>query len=323
MPTDAILTAARQYLGIDPSVPVPLVPIKRGASGRTIVRLKPAGRPSLIGMHYNDDRADNASFVPVANFLRKARLNVPEILYENPHKRVVLVEDLGEVDLLSLKGRPWDERAGYYRSALEQIDRLFYTRPPKELVLQPPFDAALYQWEQEYFLEYLVETHLGRSPRGLLEHPALTALRERLGSSARHLIHRDFQSQNLMIHAGKTWLIDFQGLRLGRQEYDLASLIYDPYMAHGADEREAILALWEEITDERPDPGILRDCAVQRLMQALGAYANIVHLRGDPSYRQFIPVAANSLRTLIADTELAQPLDALLAEAASSVPGPV
>lgn len=321
MPTDAILTATRQFLGIDPSVSVLLVPIKRGASGRTIVRLKPEGRPSLIGIYYTNDREDNASFVAAAEFLRKARMNVPEILYNNPHKRVILAEDLGDVDLLSLRDRPWGERAAFYSSALEQIDRLFYTRPPKELHLQPPFNAALYQWEQAYFLEHLIETHLGRSIRGLLDHPALVSLRERMGASARHLIHRDFQSQNLMIHQEKTWMIDFQGLRYGRQEYDLASLVYDPYMAHTADERENLLALWEEIADERPDPGILRDCAIQRLMQALGAYGNIVHLRGDESYRPFIPIAAASLRELITGTDLEEVLAGLLEEALSTANG--
>lgn len=40
---------------------------------------------------------------------------------------------------------------------------------------------------------------------------------------------RDSQSQNVHIHAGKTWLIDFQGMRGGRPEYDLASLVYDGY----------------------------------------------------------------------------------------------
>jgi aminoglycoside/choline kinase family phosphotransferase len=319
MPTDAILTATRQYLGVDPSVSVLLVPIKRGASGRTIVRLKPEGRPSLIGIYYTNDREDNASFVAVAEFLRKARLNVPEILYSNPHKRVILVEDLGDVDLLSLKGQPWDARAPFYASALAQIDRLFYTRPPKELHLQPPFDAKLYAWEQSYFLDYLVETHLGRGVRGVIDAAPLVALRERLGASARHLIHRDFQSQNLMVHQEKTWLIDFQGLRYGRQEYDLASLLFDPYMAHSAAEREGILGLWEELADERPDPGILRDCAIQRLMQALGAYANIVHLRGDESYRQFIPVAAGSLRELVTGTDLEGVLAGYLEEAITSV----
>lgn len=318
MPTDAILTATRQFLGIDPSVSVLLAPIKRGASGRTIVRLKPEGRPSLIGIYYTNDREDNASFVAVAEFLLKARMNVPQVLYNNPHKRVILVEDLGDTDLLSLKERPWEERSAYYASALEQIDRLFYTRPPKDLHLQPPFDSTLYAWEQAYFCEYLIETHLGRGIRGVLEHPALVALRERMGASARHLIHRDFQSQNLMVHQEKTWLIDFQGLRYGRQEYDLASLLFDPYMAHSADEREKILALWEDLADERPDPGILRDCAIQRLMQALGAYANIVHLRGDESYRQFIPVAAASLRELIIGTDLEEVLALLLEEAVAT-----
>ena len=35
-------------------------------------------------------------------------------------------------------------------------------------------------------------------------------------------MHRDFQSRNLMVHQGRLWLIDFQGMRFGPPAYDLA-----------------------------------------------------------------------------------------------------
>jgi N-acetylmuramate 1-kinase len=87
----------------------------------------------------------------------------------------------------------------YYRSAFEQVDRLFYAKPPKDFHLMPPFDAALYRWEQNYFFEYLVEDFLGMDASSLRENPVFTGLAERLGTGARHLVHRDFQSQNLLI----------------------------------------------------------------------------------------------------------------------------
>ena len=86
--------------------------------------------------------------------------------------------------------------------------------------MMPPFDAALYRWEQEYFFEYLVEDFLGQDASALRKNPDFADLAERLGTVARHLVHRDFQSQNLLVKDGEVWLIDFQGLRRGRQQYD-------------------------------------------------------------------------------------------------------
>lgn len=318
MSTEAILTTVRQFLGVDPTVPITLEPIKRGASGRTIVRVKSPIREPFIGIHWTQEREDNDHFIPVAQFLKKSRLRVPEIIHDHSRYRVALVQDLGDTDLHSLKDQPFEIRKPYYRSALEQIDRLFYAKPPKELELMPPFDAALYRWEQEYFFEHLVEEHLGMDAGALRRDPVFTDLSERLGTVARHLVHRDFQSQNLLIHDGQAWLIDFQGLRRGRQEYDLASLVFDPYMDHTDEEREALMELWEEISDERPETTLFHECAAQRLMQALGAYGNILHNQGNEWYRPHIKTAGRLLGIVTEGTPLEKPLAPILAKTAAS-----
>lgn len=313
MPTEAILSTARQFLGVDPTVPITLEPIKRGASGRTIVRVKSPTHEPFIGIHWTEEREDNEQFIPVGRFLKQSKLRVPEIIHERARYRVALVEDLGDVDLLSFKDQPFKERLPLYRSAFEQVDRLFYAKAPKEFQLMPPFDAALYRWEQEYFFEHLVEGHLDMDAGALRKHPVFMEMAEKLGTVARHLVHRDFQTQNLMVKDGKVWLIDFQGLRRGRQEYDLASLIFDPYMDHSADEREQLLELWEDISDERPEPTLFHQCAAQRLMQALGAYGNILKNRGDEWYRPHIATAARLLGEVTAGTPLETPLAPVLA----------
>ena len=314
MPTEAILSTVRQFLGVDPTVRITLEPIKRGASGRTIVRVKTPGHEPFIGIHWNEEREDNSQFIPVANFLKQAKLRVPTIIHDRARYRVALVEDLGNADLLSLKDQSFADRLPFYRSAFEQVDKLFYAKPAKDFHLMPPFDATLYRWEQEYFFEYMVEDYLGMDAAGLRKNPAFIDLSERLGTVARHLVHRDFQSQNLMIKDDKVWLIDFQGLRRGRQEYDLASLIFDPYMDHSADEREQLLSLWEEIADERPLETLFHECAAQRLMQALGAYGNIVKNRGDEWYRPHIATAARLLGEVTQGTPLEAPLAPVLAK---------
>ncbi len=303
MGANLLLTAIRQHLKLPPTHSVIMEPIKKGGSGRTIMRLKPEGHIPFIGIHYTLDRSDNANFLPVAHFLKnKAKLHVPEVIYDNTKEHLAIVEDLGNDDLISLKDEPFEVREPYYRSAFEQLDKLFYTRPPKDFELQPPFNAELYQWEQDYFIEHFVEEYLGLNGEELRQNEELKSLRERLGTSARNLVHRDFQSQNLILKDGKSWIIDFQGLRLGRQEYDLASLIYDPYLNHSVDEQARLLALWEEITEEEPLSQILAECATQRLMQALGAYGKLS--AKDPWFLQHIPTACRLLTDVVKGSSL-------------------
>jgi len=109
-------------------------------------------------------------------------------------------------------------REPIYRSIFEQLDKLFYSRPPKDLEFQPPFDTDMYVWEQDYFFDNLAEIHLGMSAgetESLRQHPALKNMAEALGASARNLVHRDFQSQNIIVKDQKAYLIDFQGMRRG------------------------------------------------------------------------------------------------------------
>ena len=307
MPADTLLSAARNHFELSPTHSCIMEPITKGASGRTIIRLKPEGHPTYIGIHYTMDRKDNANYIPVSHFLTDAGFNVPEVIYDHPGKRVALVEDLGDIDLLSMKDEPWEKREPIYRSAFEQLDKLFYTRVPKALEFQAPFDEDMYRWEQNYFFDQLADDHLRMNPAiidELSEHESLKQMAKDLGASSRNLVHRDFQSQNIIAHNGKAWLIDFQGMRRGRQEYDLASIIYDPYMNHSDEEQQKLLKLWEDVTDEEPIASILQKCATQRLMQAMGAYAKIGNQPHQEWYLQHIPTASKTLRKVIAGSDV-------------------
>lgn len=288
-------------------------PIEKGGSGRLFVRVvEPQTGRSLIAMHYSDDRSDNARFASITDFLNRHEIAAPEILARREDLGLLWVSDLGESDLGNLDTADWDNvRRPAYESALRVVFRLHSIReksPPSDLPeMELSFDESLYEWEQSYFLNHFV-ARFGR-PGGTnpIENPSLVSLRRELASLPRSLVHRDFQSTNVMIRDGETFLIDYQGLRWGLPEYDIASLLYDPYTEFTESEREHLVDFYWSLLVSRGDSPTpertafqrrLHQCAMQRLMQALGAYGYLSQVKGKSEFLQHIPTARRRLGDL-------------------------
>lgn len=306
-PAQALATLMQQHLGTEVAVES-LQLIAAGASGRSIMRSTEPAAQGLLGVYWTADRADNAAFVPVARCLAAAGVRVPAILLTADYgegRGACLVQDLGNEDLLSLKAAPWPIRKAAYAKALRALLPLHRHQPTVEL--QPAFEVSMYRWEQEYFAEHLIGRHLGADSTQFLAHPALMQMAERLAALPRVPVHRDCQSQNIMLNAGEAWLIDFQGMRFGRAEYDIASLIYDPYMDFSEAESNELLALYSELNGAEPDAEIFYACAMQRLMQALGAFANIGYNQKREWYLNLIPTGLRKLRQVAARVPVGTP----------------
>lgn len=286
--------------------------IEKGGSGRMFVRVKNRDEgTSVIAMHYSDERSDNLRFADVTDFLNRNGIPSPRIIDRQISENILWVEDLGEIDLTDLVASPWDSvRGPAYESALRavyQLHRIYEESAPADLPeLEIPFDESLYRWEQEYFIHQFVERFL---PEGLAEEllndESLIALSQSLAALPRTLLHRDFQSTNVMMVDGEAFLIDYQGLRWGLPEYDLASLVYDPYTDFSAEEKEHLIGYYFSLRKET-DPSLafsdfshlLAQCATQRLMQALGAYGFLSEVKGKREFLQHIPTAQARLKAI-------------------------
>ncbi len=280
--------------------------ILKGASDRHFYRLKwQEGRDSMILMVYTMARRDNPKFVPATRRLEKIGAHVPHVMAFDEQRLCVWLQDLGRVDLNSFDQQPWSVRQPLYEATLREAAKIHgvaeaQLSPQDVAELEPAFDEGLYEWEQNYFMDHFVGGHLGREFAHAEydgAHETLRQLRRRLGRLPRCLVHRDFQSQNVLIQGQEAWLVDYQGLRLGRAEYDLASLLYDPYVNLTRGERGHLLRYYAE--QRGLNLSELREvfylCAAQRLMQALGAYANLSRNLGKPHYLQHIPAAVANL----------------------------
>ncbi|MBQ4594003.1 MAG: phosphotransferase [Akkermansia sp.] len=283
--------------------------IVAGASGRVIMRVCPGGEPcGIIGVYWTAARADNGSFVDAARGLAAHGVRVPQILrYRDAGQGcgTCLVQDMGSADLLGLKNAPWAQLYPAYCSAIQAVHALHSLTP--DWPLQPEFDATMYRWEQGYFAEHFLGRHCGLSARDFMELPATQQTADYLAGLPRVPVHRDFQSQNIMLQGEVAYLIDFQGMRYGRAEYDLASLVYDPYMELTAQQSDVLIAAYAQITGSAVQQPIFYACALQRLMQALGAYANIGYNQQRDWYLNMIPAGVAALRHVATRTPVESP----------------
>jgi aminoglycoside/choline kinase family phosphotransferase len=278
--------------------------LTKGGSDRQYFRLSPSTRP-LIFCQYGQQTPENSRFAQHTDFLASYGVPVPRILARDLEHGRLWIEDLGTEDLWSFRDADWWViRRPLYEKCIGAVGRIHAitesSSPAGSLPpLGPEFNEALYQWEQDYFFDNYV-ARFSAAPAELaaeIRHGAeLKELRTRLSSRPRCLIHRDFQSQNILVRQGDPVFIDYQGLRFGLAEYDLASLLFDPYVVLYRDQREELIALAEARSRNPQFREQLLACACQRLMQALGAYGFLGVVKQKPTFLRHIRPALANLR---------------------------
>jgi N-acetylmuramate 1-kinase len=283
--------------------------LDKGGSGRKFYRIQAPSGPTMIAVKYHPDKEENRHYADIADYLDKSDVNVPHIFLHDHEEGLIWMQDLGAKDLWSFRDEPWSVRRPLYERALRQAFLLHTSATEQWDGVSPRFEIEfsepLYLWEQNYFLEHCLCGFFGMpeaEATSVLDATGVRALAVRLAAEPRVLVHRDFQSQNVIIHGGEAWVIDFQGMRPGLAQYDLASLLYDPYVSLADSERAELLEFYKSLLAGKGNPAgegfenVFYMSAAQRLMQALGAYGFLGMKREKPEFLTHIPAARHSLR---------------------------
>ncbi len=249
----------------------------------------------------------------IGTYLYSQGVPVPKILAFEESSGTVLFEDLGDIklhDLVTKSGLSPDI-IKYYQEAVLSLVRL-------QVPARDGFDKR-HCWEtaqydrnvmldkesgyffREYWQEFLSGDDRSHDLKGEFHHLADQVAQE----PSDFILHRDFQSRNLMVHKGKIRIIDFQGARLGPLGYDLASLLIDPYVSLPIEFQDDLLSCYFSLVEKYIPINFERFCkgyyflALQRNLQILGAFSFLSQKRKKSFFIRYIKPAAESLNRLL------------------------
>jgi len=226
------------------------------------------------------ERFENQRYAGHAVLLQRADIPTPEVLYCSSDKKTLVLEDLGNDSLQSRMKAVPDNADKYYRAVIEKIASFHVnvTRLVAEenVELEPSFDKALYEWEHALFEKHILMERYGFDALPEDVHQELIRVAAALESGSQTVIHRDLQSSNILFKGRRFAFIDFQGMRFGSPAYDIASLLYDPYVKIDPKLRCTLAAVYCKSVPDIPDvlPLFFKG-AVQRLIQSLGAFGRL------------------------------------------------
>jgi N-acetylmuramate 1-kinase len=283
-------------------------PAGLAGSDRRFVRVCDATRHrSFILILWDSADKDWERFIGIQKEVSGLVSFLPQVFAVDAGHGLILEEDLGLVTLHSFCKQHQDQPAEIEAIYRKTIDALieWQTMPvtASQHLAARVMDVEMFMWESEYFSIHCVTEFCGNEkmlvPEWLAERQSIA---DDLAKYSQVCIHRDFQSENIMVKEGTIRFVDFQGARLGPAGYDLASLLYDPYSE--IINATMVVKLVEYYRSRSPrtfnGKGFVL-CAISRLMQALGAYANLSLHKGKDRYRQYVPVALHRLAEVLQD----------------------
>jgi aminoglycoside/choline kinase family phosphotransferase/choline kinase len=259
------------------------------------------GEDSYVLMFSPPGDRDNRRFVEIGTFLAGHDLGVPQILATAEDGASAVLEDLGDERLYELAQAEPGKREELYSSVVSFLAELGARATPK-LAECPAADCRALdyeqlRWESDYFRENFLGRLLGfpREETAELDEE-FDRLARAVGKQPYVFMHRDFQSQNIIITGGRVRIVDFQGARRGPLCYDLASLLKDAYVDLPGELRGRLAEQYRLRLAELGGPRVPEDAfreylvlaGLQRNMQALGAFCFLSLVKGKEGFGRFI-----------------------------------
>ncbi|MBI2981164.1 MAG: phosphotransferase [Deltaproteobacteria bacterium] len=281
--------------------------------GRTRILMQlPEGKSSVSEEITNlNSTPEEPPFLNIARYLKDHGIPVPEVLGFDPVRRQIFLEDLGDETFeKKLSGFTESKKVDLYRKAIDLLVdfQSLMEKPDRSCIaFQRSFDEILYNWEFDHFLEYGIEARFGKKvPQKEREiFVAETRRISRLLSELpKTLVHRDFQSRNLMCQGENLRLIDFQDALLGPFPYDLVALLRDSYVNLPWSLVDSLIDYYLKIIKDKGENASQFNknfdwLTIQRKLKDAGRFVYIDRVKGNASFLKHIPISLEYVRSAL------------------------
>ncbi len=293
--------------------PFTVEPLQPDGSDTNWFRVR-SGNKSLVardrGLRTSETANDADAFTNIGHHLTGHQLAVPRLYLSDSFSGLTFMEDLGDTTLQhTVKAlNTTDATINCYQPVLDRLADMAVkgargfdtawtyqtTRYDKQVILEK---------ECRYFVEAFLNGYLGTETAYDQLFEEFDALAEMtLAAGIEGFLHRDMQSRNIMMPDKGPHFIDFQGGRLGPVQYDLASLLIDPYVGLPSDIQDTLVTYYlRKLTELKPvDTKQFHRgygcCRVTRNLQILGAFGFLTRKKNKNQFAKYIPSALATLR---------------------------
>jgi len=318
-----ILKAFTRSGADSPNAPFKENPLTGDGSDRKWSRLCTPSLSLILADHGivgSKKKSEAASFIHIGQHLHKKKIPVPTIFASDIFSGLVIMKDLGDINLhtLILSAKDCKEKVSLYREVIDQL-LLLSIKGYEGFDAQWTFQTECYdgqlilEKECRYFMEAFINGFLGIKVSYEDLRPEFETLSHMtLKNAIIGLMHRDCQSRNIMWYNNQCYFIDFQGARIGPIQYDLASLLIDPYVGLNENLQNELLNYYDR------QIGVIAPkwhgkwqtgytyCRLTRNLQILGAFSYLSKVKGKPFFARYIPKAVETLKNSLNTNPMAK-----------------
>lgn len=279
--------------------------IAADASSRRYVRLRHSDGRSVILMDARAGQvAEFSQFLMMTTLLRDNALAAPRVIHSDPHRQVMMLEDLGGTDLATHLAHHPNDEAVCYEAVQDVLTKLHQINGPSLQKLDAQSAA--------HALAPLAQHYRNRPCDISQIQQALIEAFEQLKMVPDRLALRDFHAENIIWRPQRSGmqrvgLLDYQDALYAPAGYDLASLTRD---ARRDVSRQATDRMTNALATEcgaEPDhfAAQVACLAVQRNLRILGIFAKLICVEGKQKYTQFVTRVWTQIQTDLATPQLA------------------
>jgi aminoglycoside/choline kinase family phosphotransferase len=287
--------------------------LKGDASTRRYTRVL-TGDGSVILMELDDSPGpvsdggitilQRETFPQVQSFLKTQGISVPKILANIDDRKILVVEDIGDVSLGRLVREPqapdciliksklgMDPIKRAYELAISEMLKIQNIKSTNHFIFQKELGRGALLVETKRFIEMYAQPQGATTSQIQGFEQDIENLVDSICKYPKVLSHRDFMPMNIHFKPdGSVVLIDFQDMCLAPQGYDLGSLLTDRDfdLEIGNDLISQLIGFASMHSSGLNIEEMYSHCVLQRSLRLIGQFTRLGQTRST-FYQQFVP----------------------------------